>query len=148
MLFSSMYFFSDMAVGLGLMFGFSFKENFDLPNLSTSITEFWRRWHISLGSWSKLYVYIPLGGNRKDARRRYKSFRSVPPYGHLAWSELEFCAMGFVARLFRSVGKMKTIKNPYQSASCCAPVRHTRGIVGWVLSRTESVSLTLVICNR
>lgn len=56
--------YSDMAIGLGLMFGFRFKENFNYPYTSFSITEFWRRWHISLSTWFKEYVYIPLGGNR------------------------------------------------------------------------------------
>ena len=56
--------YSDMAIGLGLMFGFEFKENFNYPYLATSITDFWRRWHISLSTWFKEYVYIPLGGNR------------------------------------------------------------------------------------
>ena len=57
--------YSDMAIGLGHMFGFNFPENFNHPYLSLSITDFWRRWHISLGTWFKEYVYIPLGGNRK-----------------------------------------------------------------------------------
>ena len=56
---------SDMAIGLGKMFGFHFLENFNYPYISRSITEFWRRWHISLSSWFKEYVYIPLGGNRR-----------------------------------------------------------------------------------
>ncbi|MBQ4074169.1 MAG: MBOAT family protein [Clostridia bacterium] len=56
--------YSDMAIGMGKMFGFHFLENFDYPYRSRSITEFWRRWHISLGSWFRDYVYIPLGGNR------------------------------------------------------------------------------------
>lgn len=56
--------YSDMAIGLGKMFGFHFLENFNYPYISKSITEFWRRWHISLGTWFKDYVYIPLGGNR------------------------------------------------------------------------------------
>lgn len=61
--------YSDMAVGLGRMFGFRFPENFDHPYLSRSITEFWRRWHISLGTWFREYVYIPLGGNRRGRGR-------------------------------------------------------------------------------
>jgi alginate O-acetyltransferase complex protein AlgI len=61
--------YSDMAIGLGHMFGFSFQENFDYPYVSTSIKEFWRRWHISLSTWFKEYVYIPLGGNRKGRLR-------------------------------------------------------------------------------
>ena len=56
--------YSDMAIGLGLMFGFNFKENFNYPLIASSITDFWRRWHISLSSWFRDYVYIPLGGNR------------------------------------------------------------------------------------
>lgn len=56
--------YSDMAIGLGKMFGFDFEENFNYPYISKSVSEFWRRWHISLGTWFKDYVYIPLGGNR------------------------------------------------------------------------------------
>ena len=62
--------YSDMAVGLGRMLGFEFKENFDYPYISKSITEFWRRWHISLGTWFRDYVYIPLGGNRHGLGRQ------------------------------------------------------------------------------
>ena len=61
--------YSDMAIGLGKMFGFTILENFDYPYLSSSISEFWRRWHISLGSWFREYVYIPLGGNRRGKVR-------------------------------------------------------------------------------
>ena len=61
--------YSDMAIGLGRMFGFHFLENFNYPYVSTSITEFWRRWHISLSSWFRDYIYIPLGGNRVKKRR-------------------------------------------------------------------------------
>lgn len=61
--------YSDMAIGLGLIFGFEFKENFNYPYMSLSITEFWRRWHISLSTWFREYVYIPLGGNRNGMTR-------------------------------------------------------------------------------
>ncbi|MDY5100369.1 MAG: MBOAT family O-acyltransferase [Oscillospiraceae bacterium] len=61
--------YSDMAIGLGKLFGFEFRENFRYPYVSGSITEFWRRWHISLGSWFRDYVYIPLGGNRVSKPR-------------------------------------------------------------------------------
>ncbi len=61
--------YSDMAVGLGKMFGFEFRKNFDYPYISQSISEFWRRWHISLSTWFREYVYIPLGGNRCSAAR-------------------------------------------------------------------------------
>ena len=62
--------YSDMAIGLGRMFGFEFLKNFDYPYISQSMTEFWRRWHISLGTWFREYVYIPLGGNRKGKGRQ------------------------------------------------------------------------------
>ena len=62
--------YSDMAIGLGLLFGFHFLENFNYPLIAKSITDFWRRWHISLSSWFKDYVYIPLGGNRKGIIRQ------------------------------------------------------------------------------
>lgn len=61
--------YSDMAIGIGKMFGFHFNENFDRPYISKSITEFWRRWHMSLSSWFRDYVYIPLGGNRRHLYR-------------------------------------------------------------------------------
>ncbi|WP_316608417.1 MBOAT family protein [uncultured Ruminococcus sp.] len=63
--------YSDMAIGLGLMFGFEFKENFMYPYGAVSIQDFWRRWHISLSTWFKEYLYIPLGGNRKGKARTY-----------------------------------------------------------------------------
>lgn len=63
--------YSDMAIGLGKMFGFTFNENFNLPYTATSIRDFWRKWHISLSSWFREYVYIPLGGNRKGNVRTY-----------------------------------------------------------------------------
>lgn len=63
--------YSDMAIGLGKLFGFSFPENFNYPYISRSITEFWRRWHMSLGTWFRDYVYIPLGGNRRGKGRQF-----------------------------------------------------------------------------
>ena len=63
--------YSDMAIGLSKMFGINMEENFNLPYMSKSITEFWRRWHISLSTWFKNYLYIPLGGNRKGKYRTY-----------------------------------------------------------------------------
>ncbi|MBR2020585.1 MAG: MBOAT family protein [Clostridia bacterium] len=69
--------YSDMAIGLGKMFGFQFPENFNYPYISKSITEFWRRWHISLSTWFREYVYIPLGGNRKGQVRTYLNLAVV-----------------------------------------------------------------------
>lgn len=69
--------YSTMAIGLGLMLGFTFTKNFDYPYLSTSVTEFWRRWHISLGTWFREYVYIPLGGNRVSTVKHIRNILIV-----------------------------------------------------------------------
>jgi len=69
--------YSDMAIGLGQMFGFRTAENFDYPYASASVTEFWRRWHISLGSWFRDYVYIPLGGNREGTGKQIRNLLIV-----------------------------------------------------------------------
>jgi alginate O-acetyltransferase complex protein AlgI len=69
--------YSDMAIGLGRMFGFRFKENFNYPYISRSLTEMWERWHISLGSWFRDYLYIPLGGNRHGAFRTHLNLWTV-----------------------------------------------------------------------
>lgn len=65
--------YSDMAIGLGKMFGFDFIENFNYPYISKSVTEFWRRWHISLGTWFREYIYIPLGGNRTSTLKHVRN---------------------------------------------------------------------------
>jgi alginate O-acetyltransferase complex protein AlgI len=75
--------YSDMAIGLGLMIGFVFPKNFDSPYKSQSITEFWRRWHISLSSWLRDYLYVPLGGNRKGEARTYVNLATVMLFGGL-----------------------------------------------------------------
>jgi len=75
--------YSDMAIGLGLMLGFTFPKNFDSPYLACSITEFWRRWHISLSSWLRDYLYVPLGGNRKGSLRTYINLGIVMLLGGL-----------------------------------------------------------------
>ncbi len=82
--------YSDMAIGLGLMLGFVFPKNFDSPYRATSITDFWRRWHISLSSWLRDYLYIPLGGSRRGRRRTYVNLALVMLLGGLwhgaAWN--------------------------------------------------------------
>ena len=82
--------YSDMAIGLGLMLGFVFPKNFDSPYLSQSITEFWHRWHISLSTWLRDYLYVPLGGNRKGPARTYVNLFLVMLIGGLwhgaAWN--------------------------------------------------------------
>ena len=87
--------YSDMAIGLAKIFGMDFDENFNFPYISKSITEFWRRWHITLSSWFRDYIYIPLGGNRKGILKQIRNILIVWALTRsLAWSILEFCAMG------------------------------------------------------
>lgn len=92
--------YSDMAIGLGRMFGFHFSRNFNYPYISRSVTEFWRRWHISLSSWFRDYVYIPLGGNRCAAWKVYRNLLIVfllcglwhgAAWQYLAWGALHGC---------------------------------------------------------
>ncbi len=100
--------YSDMAVGLGRMFGFEFMRNFDYPYISRSITEFWRRWHISLGSWFRNYLYIPLGGNRRGKARQYLNLLIVwaatgfwhgASWNYLLWG-LYFCLLLVLEKAF------------------------------------------------
>ena len=87
--------YSDMAIGLGRMFGFHFMKNFDYPYISKSITEFWHRWHISLSTWFKEYVYIPLGGNKGiSAKTCHQYYDCMVPYRIVAWCKLELCCVG------------------------------------------------------
>ena len=89
--------YSDMAIGLGRMLGFDLGINFDFPYRSLNVTEFWRRWHISLSSWLKDYLYIPLGGNRKGKPRQYFNLMVTMLIGGLWHGEtLNFLAWGGV----------------------------------------------------
>jgi alginate O-acetyltransferase complex protein AlgI len=102
--------YSDMAIGLGLMLGFVFPKNFDSPYHSASITEFWRRWHISLSSWLRDYLYIPLGGNRKGTARTYGNLAIVMLLGGLwhgaSWNFLIWGAIhGGLLSFERMMGK-------------------------------------------
>ena len=100
--------YSDMAIGLGRMLGFEFLENFNYPYISKSITEFWRRWHISLSTWFREYVYIPLGGNRRGKLRQYRNIAVVwlltgfwhgASWNFLLWGAY-FCVLLIVEKLF------------------------------------------------
>ncbi len=97
--------YSDMAIGLGKMFGFRFLENFNYPYISKSVSEFWRRWHISLGTWFRDYVYIPLGGSRSE--NKYQVYINLfivwfllglwhgANYTFIAWGMVHFAAISF-----------------------------------------------------
>ena len=103
--------YSDMAIGLGRVFGFRFPENFHYPYISASITEFWRRWHISLGSWFRDYVYIPLGGNRKGQKRQLLNILIVwmlTGFWHgAAWN---FILWGLYFAFFLTIEKLWLLK--------------------------------------
>jgi alginate O-acetyltransferase complex protein AlgI len=102
--------YSDMAIGLALMLGFMFPKNFDSPYKAESITDFWRRWHLSLSTWLRDYLYIPLGGNRKGEGRTYINLALVMLIGGLwhgaAWTFVIWGAIhGFWLALERALGK-------------------------------------------
>ena len=103
--------YSDMAIGLGAMFGFTFPENFNYPYESKSITEFWRRWHISLGTWFKEYVYIPLGGSRRGMARTFLNIFIVWFLTGL-WhgASLNFIAWGMYFCFFLLIEKLGFLK--------------------------------------
>jgi alginate O-acetyltransferase complex protein AlgI len=108
--------YSDMAIGLGLMFGFEFAKNFDSPYKSQSITEFWRRWHISLSSWLRDYLYIPLGGNRQGEVRTYLNLLVVMLLGGFwhgaSWNFLVWGGIfGVWLALERVMGKSSSYAN-------------------------------------
>ena len=102
--------YSDIAVGHGKLLGYEMKENFNFPYLSTSITDFWRRWHISLGTWFKEYIYIPLGGSRKGKARTIVSLAAVFLLTGLwhgaSWT---FVLWGLINGLFRILEKLAVI---------------------------------------
>ena len=143
--------YSDMAIGLGRMFGFSLKENFNYPYISLSVTEFWRRWHISLSSWFREYVYIPLGGSRprvesgigQPARRNLKVVRNLFVVWLLTgiwhgadWSFIIWGMWYFIFILFERVTKLTERNIP-------AVVSHIYllmvVIIGWVFFRSASM---------
>ncbi len=134
--------YSDMAIGLGRMFGFHFLENFNYPYISKSVTEFWRRWHISLSTWFRDYVYIPLGGNRCA---RWKHVRNIL----IVWALTGFwhgAAWNFLCwGLYYAVlllGEKFLWGRALEKAP--APLRHGYAmlfvVLGWVLFRAESLT--------
>ena len=115
--------YSDMAIGIGLILGFEFLENFNYPLIASSITDFWRRWHISLSSWFRDYVYIPLGGNRKGKLRTYLNIFIVwlltgfwhgANWNFIIWG-LYFAIILIVEKVFllKALSKTKVIAHIY-----------------------------------
>jgi alginate O-acetyltransferase complex protein AlgI len=142
--------YSDMAIGLGLMLGFRFPKNFDSPYLAHSITDFWRRWHISLSSWLRDYLYIPLGGNRGSSMRTYVNLATVMVLGGLwhgaswnfvIWGSIHGVALGAE----RAIGK----RSPYAFLPRPLQVAMTFTIVlfSWVFFRAADLPSALRYCG-
>ena len=134
--------YSDMAIGLGRMIGFDFPENFNNPYISRSISEFWRRWHMTLGRWMRDYLYIPLGGNRVSPRRMYFNLWLVFLISGLwhgaAWNFVIWGAFHgtflildrlFLLRFYERIGKLPSLLITFFIT-----------LIGWVLFRAESMS--------
>jgi alginate O-acetyltransferase complex protein AlgI len=133
-----------MAIGLGRMIGFEFPENFDHPYQSKSITEFWRRWHMSLSSWLRDYLYIPLGGSRKGTGRTYTNLMVVMVLGGLwhgaSWSFVIWGAFHGLLLVYERILTDGRSRLP----SALAVVRTTiLTILGWVVFRASDVAASL-----
>lgn len=135
--------YSDMAIGLGRMFGFHFEENFNYPYFSRSVTEFWRRWHISLSTWFRDYVYFPLGGSRVPRAKQYRNLFTVwlltgiwhgANWTFLAWGLYYFVLLA----LEKSRGWDKRALRPWR-----IPLTFLLANTGWVLFRAESLPAAL-----
>lgn len=137
--------YSDMAIGLGRMFGFKFPENFRYPYQSVSITDFWRRWHITLSTWFKEYLYIPLGGNRRGLARQALNLLivwSLTGFWHGAgWNfvmwGLYYFVILFIEKLFllKALDKLpKFFRHVYELLLI---------IIGWVIFASDDVSVLL-----
>lgn len=131
--------YSDMAIGLGRMFGFRFLENFNYPYISRSATEFWRRWHMSLGSWFRDYVYIPLGGNRVHRSRWVLNLFAVwaltgiwhgANWTFLTWGLFYFVLL-LVEKLTGFTEKIGVVSHVYALLAI---------IFGWVIFRAETLT--------
>ena len=134
--------YSDMAIGLGRMFGFEFKENFNYPYTSLSVQEFWQRWHISLSTWFKEYIYFPLGGNRKGKLRTYFNVFVVfavtgiwhgANFTFIAWG-LFYAVLQIIERLF--LGNLLK-KNPFKIVNWIYTMAAV--MLGWVYFRSDNI---------
>lgn len=139
--------YSDMAIGLGLMLGFVFPKNFDSPYMSRSITEFWRRWHLSLSCWLRDYLYIPLGGNRKGSVRTYVNLMIVMLLGGL-WhgASWNFLVWGGLHGSLLAVERFRDELNhrfpgrlPAVPGSMALPVTFFLVLVTWVFFRAADL---------
>lgn len=140
--------YSDMAIGLGKMLGFTFLENFDYPYVSASVTEFWRRWHISLGTWFREYVYIPLGGNRVSV---YKHIRNIlivwlltglwhgASWNFIVWGLYYGVLLLWEKYIFKPKHFPKALRRLFTMIAI---------IIGWVIFSADDLSGALVTVGR
>lgn len=135
--------YSDMAIGLGHMFGFQFLENFNYPYISQSVSEFWRRWHISLGSWFRDYVYIPLGGSRvKKSRLVFNLFVVWLLTGTWHGASWNFIAWGLLYFVLLTFEKLSGYPEKFESKTAKVLYRVFTllcVVLGWVLFRAEGL---------
>ena len=134
--------YSDMAIGMGRIFGFKFPENFNFPYIATSITDFWRRWHISLSSWFKDYVYIPLGGNKKGIKRQILNMLIVWTLtGFWHGAEWNFIIWGLYYFIFLVLEKF-VLKKVLEKTPNIVNHLYTLIIVyfGWIIFRCEDIN--------
>ncbi|WP_083426218.1 MBOAT family O-acyltransferase [Tenacibaculum todarodis] len=135
--------YTDMAIGIGLMLGFVFSKNFDSPYSSRSITDFWRKWHISLSTWLRDYLYIPLGGNKKGKHRTYINLMIVMLLGGL-WhgASWNFVIWGIIHGVFLSIERMVGKESLYKKLPKNASILVTFIIVvfAWVFFRSDTLS--------
>ncbi len=142
--------YSDMAIGLGKMFGFKFLENFNYPYISKTITEFWRRWHISLGSWFRDYVYFPLGGSKVDSKMRlvFNLFVVWLATGIWHGASWNFIVWGLLYGVLITFEKLMNIPeriNKHKLLAVCYQTFTLLAVMfGWVLFRSESLSNAVV----
>lgn len=135
--------YSDMAIGLGLMLGFRFMENFNQPYISQSITEFWRRWHISLSSWLRDYLYVPLGGNRGGTFSTYRNLLLTMLLGGLwhgaNWTFLVWGAWhGALLAIERALGTGTGLHTPWRPLRWALTLLLV--VLGWVMFRAETLA--------
>lgn len=142
--------YSDMAIGLGLMLGFVFPKNFDSPYHAKSITEFWRRWHISLSSWLRDYLYVPLGGNRKGPKRTYVNLMLVMLLGGL-WhgASWNFVIWGGIHGVMLSMERVrgKSGLNSSTPAVLRMLFTYTIILITWVFFRAVDLPSAMAYCR-
>lgn len=141
--------YSDMAIGLGKMFGFHINENFNYPYIATSIKDFWRRWHISLSTWFKEYLYIPLGGNREGTLKTYRNlmivFFMTGLWHGASWN---FVIWGVFHGVFLVIERVIPIEKFLHFRLLKTVYTMLIVMVGWVFFRAETLTSALAYLNR